>query len=107
MGFVAEAGCCSGALAVGLLNGGLVVLTHEHSPSRHPWITLKRYQVDPRWGNIVLLFKYRLSKHVGLRFEYRDYTTPFPNRIIGPAPGSSLSGRAQNFLAMGGISGIF
>lgn len=51
--------------------------------------------------------KYRLTQHLGLRFEFRDYATPFPNRLIGPAPGSSVSGWLQNFEAVGGIAGVF
>ena len=51
--------------------------------------------------------KYRLTQHIGLRFEFRDYATPFPNRLIGPAPGVSLGGWLQNFEAVGGIAGVF
>ena len=51
--------------------------------------------------------KYRLTQHLGLRFEFRDYATPFPNRLIGPAPGVSLNGWLQNFEAVGGIGGVF
>jgi Outer membrane protein beta-barrel domain len=51
--------------------------------------------------------KYRLTQHLGLRFEFRDYATPFPNRLISPAPGVSLNGWLQNFEAIGGIAGVF
>ncbi len=51
--------------------------------------------------------KYRLTHHLGLRFEFRDYATPFPNRLIGPAPGASVSGWLQNLEAVGGIAGVF
>jgi hypothetical protein len=51
--------------------------------------------------------KYRLTQHLGLRFEFRDYATPFPNRLIGPAPGASVSGWLQNLEAVGGIAGVF
>jgi len=51
--------------------------------------------------------KYRLTEHLGLRFEFRDYATPFPNRLIGPAPGVSLGGWVQNLMAVGGIAGVF
>jgi hypothetical protein len=51
--------------------------------------------------------KYRLSQHLGLRFEFRDYATPFPNRLIGPAPGVSLNGWLQNLEAIGGIGAVF
>lgn len=51
--------------------------------------------------------KYRLTKHLGLRFEFRDYVTPFPNRLLAPAPGASLGGWVQNFMAIGGVAGVF
>ncbi len=51
--------------------------------------------------------KYRVTQHVGLRFEFRDYATPFPNRLFGPAPGVSSRGWTQNFMAIGGIAGVF
>lgn len=51
--------------------------------------------------------KYRLSPHLALRFEVRDYATPFPNRLIGPAPGVTVSGWFNNIIAIGGIGGVF
>lgn len=51
--------------------------------------------------------KYRLSPHLSLRFEVRDYATPFPNRLIGPAPGVTVGGWLNNIGAMGGIGGVF
>ena len=51
--------------------------------------------------------KYRLSPHLSLRFEVRDLATPFPNRLIGPAPGVSISGWMNNIMASAGIGGVF
>jgi hypothetical protein len=51
--------------------------------------------------------KFRISDHVGLRFEFRDYSTPFPNRVIAPAPGSSISGWVNHFVPLAGIGGVF
>jgi Outer membrane protein beta-barrel domain len=51
--------------------------------------------------------KMRLGTHVGLRFEFRDYATPFPSRMIAIVPGASASGWLHNFMPVAGISGIF
>ena len=51
--------------------------------------------------------KYRLSEHMIFRAEVRDYITPFPNKVITPAPGAKVSGWLQDFVPMFGISFIF
>jgi len=51
--------------------------------------------------------KCKVSPHVALRFEVRDYATPFPNRLIAPAPGIALSGWLNNIAVVGGIGGVF
>ena len=51
--------------------------------------------------------KYRLTEHVIFRAEVRDYITPFPNKVITPAPGAKVSGWLQDFVPMVGLSFIF
>lgn len=51
--------------------------------------------------------KYRISDHVLFRAEVRDYITPFPNKVITPAPGSKMSGWLQDFVPLFGVSFIF
>jgi hypothetical protein len=51
--------------------------------------------------------KARMSSHVALRFELRDYMTPFPDQVIAPVPGASLSGWLHNFIPMAGIAGTW
>ncbi len=51
--------------------------------------------------------KVRVSQHVMLRFDVRDYATPFPSRLIVPRAGSSAGGWLHNLVPMGGISAIF
>jgi hypothetical protein len=51
--------------------------------------------------------KYRLTEHVIFRAEVRDYITPFPNKVITPAPGAKISGWLQDFVPMCGLSFIF
>ncbi len=51
--------------------------------------------------------KYRISEHMIFRAEIRDYITPFPNKVITPAPGAKVSGWLQDFVPMFGLSFIF
>jgi len=51
--------------------------------------------------------KYRISGHLLFRAEVRDYITPFPNKVITPAPGAKVSGWLQDFVPMFGLSYIF
>jgi hypothetical protein len=51
--------------------------------------------------------KYRMSEHMILRAEFRDFITPFPNKVITPAPGAKVSGWLQDFVPMFGLSFLF
>ena len=51
--------------------------------------------------------KYRISEHMLFRAEIRDYITPFPSKVITPAPGAKVSGWLQDFVPMFGLSFIF
>jgi TPP-dependent trihydroxycyclohexane-1,2-dione (THcHDO) dehydratase len=51
--------------------------------------------------------KFRIAKHALVRFDFRDYMTPFPTRVILPAGGSSVSGWLHDLTPMVGISAFF
>ncbi len=51
--------------------------------------------------------KYRLTDHVQLRFDFRDYLTTFPKRQIVPATYSTARGIFQQFTPMLGVSYVF
>lgn len=51
--------------------------------------------------------KVQVSEHILVRFDIRDYATPFPERLIVPMPGSSAGGWLHNVIPMFGISGVF
>ena len=51
--------------------------------------------------------KYRISERLYFRAELRDYITPFPSKVITPAPGAKVSGWIQDFVPLVGISLIF
>ncbi len=51
--------------------------------------------------------KYRAGEHLLLRFDFRDYITPFPKAIITPAPGATAGGFFHQFTPLAGISYAF
>lgn len=51
--------------------------------------------------------KYRVSRHVMIRGEFRDYVTPFPDSVIAPAPGAAAGGWLHNFCPLFGVVGTF
>jgi hypothetical protein len=51
--------------------------------------------------------KYRIAEHLIFRAEVRDYITPFPNKVITPAPGAKIGGWLQDFVPMFGFSFTF
>jgi hypothetical protein len=51
--------------------------------------------------------KFRLGDHAVLRFDVRDYITPFPGNVVLPAPGAKLRGWLHDFVPMLGISAVF
>ena len=74
-----------------------------------------RVDLQTRDGNI---FSGRgceqLAKHfysffgpAGVRFDFRDYLTPFPNHILVPAGGGTARGILNQFTPMVGVSYTF
>lgn len=51
--------------------------------------------------------KIMLSHNVCLRVEARDYITPFPKRVITPAPGNKIGGWVHDIVPMVGIGFLF
>jgi hypothetical protein len=48
--------------------------------------------------------KFKLSPHVALRTEVRDFVTPFPKQLITPAPGAKFGRFLHDFVPMVSIS---
>ncbi len=48
--------------------------------------------------------KYSLSDHLVARFDFRDYITPFPKKVLVPAPFATASGLLHQFTPMFGLS---
>jgi hypothetical protein len=51
--------------------------------------------------------KYRISEHMSFRAEILDYISPFPDKVITPAPGAKIGGWMQSFVPLFGLSFIF
>jgi hypothetical protein len=49
----------------------------------------------------------RLSPDVALRFDFRDYITPFPKKLIAAQPFATPTGIFHQFTPMAGISYMF
>ncbi len=49
----------------------------------------------------------RLAPYAVLRFDFRDQVTPFPKKVIFPAPGAELNGFFHDFMPMVGVSVSF
>jgi len=47
--------------------------------------------------------KFKLSPHVALRTEFRDFVTPFPKDLITPAPGAKFGRLLHDFVPMASI----
>jgi len=51
--------------------------------------------------------KVKVQEHVVVRFDLRDYITPFPKKQFSPATGASVSGLLQQITPMGGLGIVF
>ena len=58
-------------------------------------------------GTVAVGLKAQASRRVGLRFEVRDFITPFPRKVIAEAPGAKISGLLHDIVVMGGIAILF
>jgi hypothetical protein len=48
--------------------------------------------------------KFKLSPHLAMRAEFRDFLTPFPTELITPAPGEKIGSLLHDFVPMIAIS---
>jgi hypothetical protein len=77
---------------------------------------------DQPFGNVVALthtrdtkpmlsaaagIKFRISRHFGARVEFRDFVTPFPDKVIAPYPGANAGGTLHNMVPLAGIEGVW
>jgi len=55
-------------------------------------------------GDVGAGLRFTLGRNVYLRTEFRDYITPFPDKIIDPAPGAKFGTILNDIVPMVGIS---
>ena len=48
--------------------------------------------------------KYRIGKRAYLRTEFRDYITPFPKKVVAPAPGAKIGTLLHDIVPLVGLS---
>lgn len=48
--------------------------------------------------------KFKVSPHMNMRVEVRDFLTPFPKEVITPAPGAKIGSMLHNIVPLVGIS---
>lgn len=55
-------------------------------------------------GDVGAGVKWNIHQYVRLRFEFRDYISPAPSKVIAAAPGAQLNGVMNDFIGTAGIS---
>lgn len=63
-----------------------------------------------QWKGLVVFgggVKWTLSPRVMFRLEVYDYLTEFPEKVIAPAPGTSLGGWIHNIVPTAGLAFLF
>jgi hypothetical protein len=51
--------------------------------------------------------KVRLRARMDIRLDFRDYVSPFPEKLFVPAPGARIRGWLHDFVPQAGVSWIF
>jgi len=83
----------TGAATVSQPLQGLALLTNTHETKG--------------LGSVAVGLKAQASRRFALRFEVRDFITPFPRQVIAEAPGAKISGMLHDIVVMGGFAITF
>jgi len=92
--------------------GGGVKL-YEGRGEEAAWQPLSRYAILTRTRQVVGLatlgggVKIRIGERSWLRWEVRDYLTPFPKTVIAPGPGARISGWVHDLVGLAAIGVSF
>ncbi len=95
-------------VAIGVGAKGYV--TPGPAPSPEPLPKVAALMGKSQWtlaGSVGGGIKVKVQEHILLRFDVRDYVTPFPKQQIAPATGATLSGLLQQITPMAGVSLVF
>lgn len=66
----------------------------------------KTHEVKPM-GSVGAGITYRVSQRIYLRTEFRDFITPFPTKLIAPAPNAKYGSILHDFVPMVGMDYVF
>ncbi len=80
------------------------------APAQQPLSGIATLTASDQWKFLATAgvgVKYRLQKHVLLRFDLLDYMTGFPRRQIAPASGNTARGIFQQITPLFGASYLF
>ena len=93
------------------LGGGVEVLSGTGTESAAQplgnFVALTHTRETLGVGDVGVGVKISLSKRVRLRLEAHDYMSPFPDKVIAPAPGSSVGGWMNNIVGAVSIAGTW
>jgi hypothetical protein len=91
-------------MAAGMGGKDYVVTGPEPFPQPLPGIaTLTNHDQWRLLYSVGFGVKYYWGRYVVLRFDFRDYLTPFPNQVIVPAPHGTDRGIFEQFTPMFGV----
>jgi hypothetical protein len=82
----------------------------DPAPVVQPFLTPAILTTRDQWKWVVGAgggVKYRLQRHVQLRFDFRDYITTFPKAQIAPIGSNTARGIFQQFTPLLGVSWMF
>jgi hypothetical protein len=51
--------------------------------------------------------KVTLTEHALIRVDFRDYISPFPEKLFVTAPGAKIRGWLNDFVPLAGLSFVF
>ncbi|HEY6344199.1 MAG TPA: hypothetical protein VIY49_22125 [Bryobacteraceae bacterium] len=89
------------------LGGGVVVVSGTGAESAAQplgnFVALTHTRETLGVGDVGVGLKISISKRVRLRLEAHDYMSPFPDKVIAPAPGASIGGFMNNIVGVASI----
>ena len=79
-------------------------------PVPQPFPTIATLSNIDQWQFVTSVgcgLKYRVSQHILLRGDFRDYITTFPKKQLMPAANGTARGIFQQFTPLFGVSYLF
>jgi hypothetical protein len=93
--------------------GGAGIKVYQGTGRESAFQPLSRYVLLTKTDQVEALIsfgggvKYLFTKHAQIRFDFRDYATPTPDRVFMPAARGKVHGWLHDFVPLGGVSFVF